>query len=129
MATCVTEWMHLCVHPAHDRRLRAVGAAGAHFELRIGWVNDTRLAVSGTPDEAVAQIPQLAEQSVGFGCYVVIADERPGPEATRRGCEVSPACHSSVPELGGTAAGAETLVGVSQGGCGGAAGAGAYGMN
>ena len=42
----------------------------------------------GTPDEAIAQIERLAEQSGGFGCYLLMAHEWANPEATRRSYEL-----------------------------------------
>jgi limonene 1,2-monooxygenase len=64
---------------------RAVGEA---FEERVAWVNDTGLGVIGTPDEAIVQIERLAEQSGGFGCYLMMAHEWADPEATRRSYEL-----------------------------------------
>ena len=63
-------------------------AAGSTFDERVAWVNDTGLGVIGTPDEAIAQIERLAEQSGGFGCYLMMAHEWADPEATRRSYEL-----------------------------------------
>lgn len=63
-------------------------AAGKTFEERVAWVNETGLGVIGTPDEAVAQIERLVEQSGGFGCYLMMAHEWANPEATRRSYEL-----------------------------------------
>jgi limonene 1,2-monooxygenase len=63
-------------------------AAGTTFEERVSWVNDTGLGVIGTPDEAITQIERLAEQSGGFGCYLMMAHEWADPEATRRSYEL-----------------------------------------
>ncbi len=54
----------------------------------MSWVNDTGLGVIGTPDEAVTQIERLAEQSGGFGCYLLMAHEWADPEATRKSYEL-----------------------------------------
>jgi limonene 1,2-monooxygenase len=63
-------------------------AAGETFEERVAWVNETGLGVIGTPDEAITQIERLAEQSGGFGCYLMMAHEWADPEATRRSYEL-----------------------------------------
>ena len=63
-------------------------AAGETFDERVAWVNETGLGVIGTPDEAIAQIERLAEQSGGFGCYLMMAHEWADPEATRRSYEL-----------------------------------------
>ena len=63
-------------------------AAGETFDERVAWVNETGLGVIGTPDEAIQQIERLAEQSGGFGCYLMMAHEWANPEATRRSYEL-----------------------------------------
>jgi len=63
-------------------------AAGATFDERVAWVNNTGLGVIGTPDEAIVQIERLAQQSGGFGCYLMMAHEWADPEATRRSYEL-----------------------------------------
>jgi limonene 1,2-monooxygenase len=63
-------------------------AAGQTFEERVAWVNETGLGVIGTPDEAIAQIERLEQQSGGFGCYLMMAHEWARPEATRRHYEL-----------------------------------------
>jgi limonene 1,2-monooxygenase len=60
--------------------------------------------VIGTPDEAIVQIQRLAEQSGGFGCYLLMAHEWANPEATRRSYElfaryVMPAFQNSATRL------------------------------
>ena len=51
-------------------------------------MNGTGLGVIGTPDEAIGQIERLAEQSRGFGCYLLMAHEWADPEALRRSYEL-----------------------------------------
>ena len=63
-------------------------AAGSTFEERLAWVNETGLGVIGTPDEAIAQIERLAQQSGGFGCYLMMAHEWANPRATRQSYEL-----------------------------------------
>jgi len=79
-------------------------AAGTTFDERVSWVNDTGLGVIGTPDEAITQIQRLADQSGGFGCYLLMAHEWADPEATRRSYElfaryVMPAFQNSATRL------------------------------
>ena len=62
--------------------------AGETFEERAAWVVDSGLGVIGTPDEAIAQIERLAQQSGGFGCYLLMAHEWADPAATRRSYEL-----------------------------------------
>ncbi len=63
-------------------------AAGVTFDERVEWVNGTGLGVIGTPDEAIKQIDRLAEQSGGFGCYLLMAHEWADPDATRKSYEL-----------------------------------------
>ncbi|MGK5555563.1 LLM class flavin-dependent oxidoreductase, partial [Actinomadura kijaniata] len=51
-------------------------------------VNSTGLGVIGTPDDAVAQIRRLADQSGGFGAYLLMAHEWADTAATRRSYEL-----------------------------------------
>jgi limonene 1,2-monooxygenase len=44
--------------------------------------------VIGTPEDAVAQIRRLAEQSGGFGCYLLIGHDWAAPEQTARSYEL-----------------------------------------
>lgn len=46
------------------------------------------LGVIGTPDDAIAQIARLAEQSGGFGCFMLIGHDWANPEATTRSHEL-----------------------------------------
>jgi limonene 1,2-monooxygenase len=73
-----------CDYTQHTVAAPHFRAAGATFEERVGWVNNTGLGVIGTPDEAIVQIERLAQQSGGFGCYLLMAHEWADPEATRR---------------------------------------------
>lgn len=63
-------------------------AVGKTFEERISWINDTGLGVIGTPDEAIAQIERLQQQSGGFGCYLMMHHEWARPDATRKHYEL-----------------------------------------
>jgi limonene 1,2-monooxygenase len=77
-----------CHYTQHTIAAPHFRAAGETFEERVSWVNDTGLGVIGTPDEAIAQIERLQEQSGGFGCYLMMAHEWADPEATRRSYEL-----------------------------------------
>ena len=62
--------------------------SGATTEERIAWVVDGGVGVIGTPDDAVAQIRRLEQQSGGFGTYLMIANEWANWEATQRSYEL-----------------------------------------
>jgi limonene 1,2-monooxygenase len=54
----------------------------------VDTMNDSGLAVIGTPDDAIAQIQRLIDQSGGFGTYLFMAHEWADREATRRSYEL-----------------------------------------
>ena len=54
----------------------------------VDALNASGFAVIGTPDDAIAQIQRLAEQSGGFGTYLVMAHEWADTAATRRSYEL-----------------------------------------
>jgi limonene 1,2-monooxygenase len=54
----------------------------------IDFVNEGGIGVVGTPDEAVAQVQKLVDQSGGFGSMLLMAHEWANPEATRRSYEL-----------------------------------------
>ncbi|XVQ15416.1 LLM class flavin-dependent oxidoreductase [Spirillospora sp. CA-255316] len=51
-------------------------------------INATGMGVIGTPDDAIAQIRRLAEQSGGFGTYLLMAHDWADTERTRRSYEL-----------------------------------------
>jgi limonene 1,2-monooxygenase len=51
-------------------------------------MNASGFAVVGTPDDAIAQIRRLEEQSGGFGTFLVMAHEWADREATLRSYEL-----------------------------------------
>jgi limonene 1,2-monooxygenase len=51
-------------------------------------MNASGFAVIGTPDDAVAQIERLRQQSGGFGCFLLMAHEWADTDATRRSYEL-----------------------------------------
>ncbi|HEY2601035.1 MAG TPA: LLM class flavin-dependent oxidoreductase [Thermoleophilaceae bacterium] len=54
----------------------------------IDVFNEGGLGVIGTPDDAIAQIARLEEQSEGFGCYLLIGHDWANPAATDRSYEL-----------------------------------------
>jgi limonene 1,2-monooxygenase len=61
--------------------------AGTHTDL-VDAMNASGLAVIGTPDDAVAQIRRLAEQSGGFGTYLLMAHDWADTAQTLRSYEL-----------------------------------------
>ncbi|WP_374569633.1 LLM class flavin-dependent oxidoreductase [Phenylobacterium sp.] len=49
---------------------------------------DSGMAIIGTPDDAAARIQQLADQSGGFGCFLLMAHNWAPWEATKRSYEL-----------------------------------------
>jgi limonene 1,2-monooxygenase len=77
------------------------GAEGADL---IDAIASTGMAVIGTPDQAIAQIRRLEEQSGGFGAFLIMATEWADREATLHSYElfaryVMPAFQGSIPPL------------------------------
>ena len=54
----------------------------------IDFVHHGGIGVIGTPDEAVAQVQKLVDQSGGFGAMLLMAHDWANPEATRRSYEL-----------------------------------------
>lgn len=59
-----------------------------HHDHVVDALNASGFAVIGTPDDAIAQINRLAEQSGGFGTYLLMAHEWADPAATQRSYEL-----------------------------------------
>ena len=72
------------------RRVAALPLApdGTDDEDLVDVLNGTGFAVIGTPDDAIAQIERLQEQSGGFGTYLLMAHEWADREPTRRSYEL-----------------------------------------
>jgi limonene 1,2-monooxygenase len=68
--------------------LPTLRAAGDTFEERVDWINESGLGVIGTPDDAIARISELDEQSGGFGCFIMLAHDWANWDATRRHYEL-----------------------------------------
>jgi limonene 1,2-monooxygenase len=66
----------------------------------IEFFNEQGLGVIGTPDDAIAQIARLRDQSEGFGSYLLIGHDWANPEATDRSYELF--ARWVIPEFQGT---------------------------
>jgi limonene 1,2-monooxygenase len=65
-----------------------VQVEGASTAELIEEINSNGLGVIGTPQDAIAQISRLQEQSGGFGTYLLIGHDWADPDATRRSYEL-----------------------------------------
>jgi limonene 1,2-monooxygenase len=65
-----------------------IAPATAPGQDLVDALNETGLAVIGTPDMAVAQIQRLIDQSGGFGTYLFMAHEWADRQATLRSYEL-----------------------------------------
>jgi limonene 1,2-monooxygenase len=61
---------------------------GGHVREMIDFVNEAGIGAIGTPDDAVAQVQKLVDQSGGFGAMLLMAHEWANPQATRRSYEL-----------------------------------------
>jgi limonene 1,2-monooxygenase len=68
--------------------LPTLRVAGKSFEEYLAWFQEGGAAVIGTPDDAIAHIKKLEEQSGGFGCYLMVANDFANWEATRKHYEL-----------------------------------------
>ena len=68
--------------------LPTLRVSGSSFEEHLAWFTEGGAAVIGTPDDAVAHIRKLQEQSGGFGCYLMVATDFANWEATKRHYEL-----------------------------------------
>jgi limonene 1,2-monooxygenase len=63
-------------------------APGGSVEDAIDSLTKSGLAVIGTPDDAIAQLQRLEEQSGGFGCFLQLAHNWADFENTKRSYEL-----------------------------------------
>ncbi|MGZ5998778.1 MAG: LLM class flavin-dependent oxidoreductase [Rhizomicrobium sp.] len=68
--------------------LPTLRVTGKSFEEQLAWFTEGGVAIIGTPDDAVAHIKRLQEQSGGFGCYLMVANDFANWDATRRHYEL-----------------------------------------
>jgi len=76
-------------------------------DAMVDAMNDSGLAVIGTPDQAAAQVQRLIDQSGGFGTYLFMANDWADREAMLRSYElfardVMPRFQGSTPSLVGS---------------------------
>ena len=68
--------------------LPTLRVTGKTFEEQLDWFTEGGVAVIGTPDEAVAHLKNLQEQSGGFGCFLMVANDFTNWDATKRHYEL-----------------------------------------
>ncbi|HET6504033.1 MAG TPA: LLM class flavin-dependent oxidoreductase [Amycolatopsis sp.] len=78
-----------CDYTQKTLALPTFRAEGDTFEERVAWINETGLGVIGTPEDAIAQIRRLVDQSDGgFGCYLMMQHDWANWTATQRHYEL-----------------------------------------
>jgi len=81
----ITQWFRYFQHVAAFPQM---AVEGGDIDEMVAFVNNG-LGVIGTPDQAVAQIEALVEQSNGgFGCYMTLAHNWANPQATKKSYEL-----------------------------------------
>ncbi len=81
----IVQWFRYFQHVAAFPQM---GVEGGDIDEMVAFVNNG-LGVIGTPDQAVAQIEELLEQSNGgFGAYLLLAHNWANPESTRKSFEL-----------------------------------------
>ena len=68
--------------------LPTLRVTGKSFEEQLAWFTEGGVAVIGTPDDAIAHIKRLQDQSKGFGCFLMVANDFANWEATRKHYEL-----------------------------------------
>jgi limonene 1,2-monooxygenase len=68
--------------------LPTLRVTGKTFEEQLAWFTEGGVAIIGTPDDAIAHIKRLQEQSKGFGSYLMVANDFASWEATRKHYEL-----------------------------------------
>jgi limonene 1,2-monooxygenase len=88
------------------KRVAALPLVGEATEVgdMVDAINETGLAVIGTPDDAAAQLERLWEKSRGFGAYLFMGHDWADREATLRSYElfarfVMPRFQNTIPRL------------------------------
>jgi limonene 1,2-monooxygenase len=79
------DWARYFQHVGAVPQVKVIGTS---TEELIEGVNGEGVGVIGTPEDAIAQIRRLLEQSEGFGCYMLIGHDWAGPEQTARSHEL-----------------------------------------
>ncbi len=65
-----------------------IRAEGRSTSELIEWINETGFGVIGTPQDAIAMIERLQDQSGGFGAFLMMHTEWVLPDATKRHYEL-----------------------------------------
>ncbi len=65
-----------------------MAVAGGDVKEMIDFINDAGIGAIGTVEDAKAQVQKLADQSGGFGAFLLLGHEWANPEATRRSYEL-----------------------------------------
>jgi limonene 1,2-monooxygenase len=68
--------------------LPTLRVTGKTFEEQLAWFTEGGVAIIGTPDDAIAHIKRLQEQSKGFGSYLMVAHDFANWDATRKHYEL-----------------------------------------
>lgn len=74
---------------------------GSTLEELLRSNRERQVAIIGTPDDAVARIREMVEESGGFGTYVLLGHEWARPEATRNSLKLF--ADEVIPRLNGQA--------------------------
>ncbi len=91
------DWARYFQHVGAVPQVQVVGETTGEL---IEGVNRDGVGVIGTPEDAIAQIRRLLEQSGGFGCYLLIGHDWAAPEQTARSYELF--ARFVMPEFQGT---------------------------
>jgi limonene 1,2-monooxygenase len=66
----------------------SVRPEGKTVRALIDEINDSGLGVIGTPEQAIAQVQRLLDQSGGFGAYLILTHDWADPDATNHSFEL-----------------------------------------
>ncbi|QJY47452.1 LLM class flavin-dependent oxidoreductase [Pseudonocardia broussonetiae] len=79
-----------------------MAVSGGDVKEMIDFINEAGIGAIGTVEDAKAQVQKLADQSGGFGAFLLLGHEWANPEATRRSYELI--AQNVFPEFQGQAA-------------------------
>jgi limonene 1,2-monooxygenase len=68
--------------------LPTLRVTGDTFEEQLAWFTEGGVSVIGTPDDAIAHIRRLEQQSGGFGAFLMVHHDMADWDATRRSYEL-----------------------------------------
>lgn len=90
------EWAHYFRHVAPGGLWQ-----GSTVDELLACNDDNRVAIIGTPEDAVARIQEIEEESGGFGTFLIMMSDWASPEATRQSLELF--AHHVMPRFNGRA--------------------------